>query len=281
MRTNVNVTQFTDYRSFLLAHAQDMKTSKKSWSYGAWAQSLGLKATSSITKIINGEREPGPQITEQLIQYFKFNAKQSQYFRDLVKLHKIKHDPRLSVLLMEKMGKEHPDAEIRIMDDKSFLVISNWYYLALREFCRMQDFKEDPEWISENLLFKVTSRDIIAAIKTLLSLGLLKRDKKGTLSLAEGRLDTTNDISSEAIKRYHEQMLENAKLALRKIDVRDREITSTSLLMSSANIDKAKELIRDFKMRFEKLMEEDSGDQVFQLQIQLFPLTKKQTRSLQ
>lgn len=275
MRFNLIINQFTDYRSFLLAHVQDMKKTRRNWSCGAWAQTLGLKTTSSITKILNGERDPGQQITERLIHYFKFDSKQAQYFRDLVKLQKIKHDPRLSVLLMEKMGKDHPDCQVRIMDDKSFQVISNWYYLAVREFCRMHGFKEDPEWIAEKFLFKVTAREIVSAIKTLLALGLLVRNAKGYLCLAEGRLNTTNDISSEAIKRYHEQMLENAKHALRTLPPGEREITSTTLVMSSSNIEKAKELIRDFKSNFERLMEEDSGDQVFQIQIQLFPLTRK------
>ncbi|MGZ3796230.1 MAG: DUF4423 domain-containing protein [Pseudobdellovibrionaceae bacterium] len=275
MRFNLNINQFTDYRSFLLAHVQDMKSTKKNWSCGVWTQTLGLKTTSSITKILNGERDPGPQITERLIHYFRFDTKQAQYFRDLIKLQKIKHDPRLSVLLMEKMGKNHPDAKLRIIDDKSFQVISNWYYLAVRELCRMRNFKEDPEWIAEEFLFKVTARETASAIKTLLALGLLVRNAKGHLCLAEGRLNTANDISNEAIKRYHEQMLENAKRALRTVPPNEREITSTTLVMSSSNMEKAKELIRDFKNNFEKLMEEDSGDRVFQIQIQLFPLTKK------
>ncbi len=41
---------------------------------------------------------------------------------------------------------------------------------------------------------------------------------------------------------------------------------------------KAKELIRDFKKKFEKLMEEETGDRVYQIQIQLFPLTKTSTK---
>lgn len=274
MKQEISLQKFTDYRTFLLAHVQDMKKKKKSWSYGAWALSLNLKTTSSITKIINGERDPGPEIAQKLISYFDFNEKQAQYFKDLIRLQKIKNDPRLSVLLMEKMGKDNPDSRLRIMDDKSFLVISNWYYLALREFCRMENFREEPEWISENFQFKVTARDITQAIKNLLQLGLLKRDSKGLLYLAEGRVDSTTDIASEGIKRYHEQMLEHARTALRKFSIDEREVTSTSLLMSSKNMDKAKQLIRDFKYKFEKLMEEDTGDQVYQLQVQLFPLTK-------
>lgn len=270
-----NIQQFTDYRTFLTAYVQETKRAKPSWSYGAWAQSLGLKTTSSITKIMQGQREPGPEVTEKLIKYFHFNQKQAQYFRDLVRLQKIKNDPRLSVLLMQKMGKDHPDASLRIMDDKVFLTISNWYFLALRELCRARYFKEEPEWISQQFHFKVTSRDISQAIKALLDIQLLKRDKQGRLKIVDGRIDTTTDIASEAIKLYHEQMLTHAREAIRKFSTREREITSTSLLMSSKNIGKAKTLIREFRDNFEKLMEEDSGDQVYQIQIQLFPLTKE------
>jgi hypothetical protein len=46
------------------------------------------------------------------------------------------------------------------------------------------------------------------------------------------RIDTTNDIASEAIKRYREQMLEHAKAAVRRVTLREREITSTSMVMS-------------------------------------------------
>jgi uncharacterized protein (TIGR02147 family) len=279
VKTGTNITKFTDYRTFLLAHAQEMKDRKPSWSYGAWSKALGLKTTSSISKIIQGIRDPGPEITERLVTYFNFTDRQAQYFRDLIRLQKIRKDPRLSVLLMEKMGKEHPNSSLRIMDDKTFLVISNWYYLALRELCRARGFREDPEWISERFLFKVTPRDLQTAIKTLIDLKLLVR-VEGKLALAEGCLDTANDIASEGIKRYHEQMLENAKLALRRVSPEAREITSTSLLIHSRNLENAKVLIRDFKKKFERLLEEDEGDQVYQLQIQFFPLTdliKKET----
>lgn len=108
MKSTVDIKKFTDYRTFLVAHVQEMKAKKKAWSYGIWARSLGLKDPSSVTKIIQGQRDPGPEITERLVLYFQFSEKQSQYFRDLIRLEKIRDDARLSVLLMEKMGKEHP-----------------------------------------------------------------------------------------------------------------------------------------------------------------------------
>jgi len=277
MNTAVPIHQLTDYRSFLIAHAEDKKNLNPHWTYGSWAQQLGLKTTSSITKIIKGEREPGSEVTQKLISYFKFNSGQAQYFEDLVRLHKIKKDPRLSVLLMEKMAKDHPNGSIRILDNKTFSIISHWYYLTIREMVRLDQFFEDPKWISKKLHFKVAPKDIKYATKVLLEVGLLKRDKNGALNISqEGRIKTSDDIASEAIKRYHEQMLENAKHVLRNTDVNKREYSSATLALKTSNLSQAKEFVREFKNKFSKTFEEEKGDSVYQIQIQLFPLTKNE-----
>ncbi len=275
MKSTTSIYKFSDYRTFLLAHAQDMKQKKSQWSYGLWARELGLKSTSSITKIIQGDREPGAQIEAELAKYFQFDEKQMNYFRDLVQLQKMSRNPRLSALLMEKIDKDFSDPSLRTLDSKIFATISNWYYLSLRELCRLKSFQEDPKWISEKFLYKVTPTDIKQALNVLIDLGLLTRKTNGQLTLSEGRINTSNDISNEAIKRYHEQMLDLAKTAIRDISVEQREMSSVTLLMSSQKMSLAKEMIREFKQKFERLMEEDSGDQIYQMQIQLFPITKQ------
>lgn len=273
MPSAINIRKFTDYRSFLLAHVQDMKQSKPDWSYGSWAKRLGLKTTSSITKILDGDRDPGPQISEQMVRYFDFKDKDAQYFRDLISLSKLRKNPRLGVLLLEKMSKEHPNSMQRLLDSKTFSVISNWYYLPLREMTRMKSFREDADLIAKQFRFKITAREVTKAIQVMIELGLLSRDSNGTLHVAEGRITTGDDIADEGIKRYHEQMLENAKTAIRETLVDEREFGASSLVIQSRNLPKAKQLIREFKSNFARLMEEEDGDAVYQIQIQLFPLT--------
>jgi uncharacterized protein (TIGR02147 family) len=272
--TQLQVKQFTDYRAFLLAHVQDCKRRNAGWTYGAFARRLGLKDTSSITKIIQGQRQPGSLITSSLIRYFQFSPRDAEYFRDLVRLQKVKADPRLTVLLLEKMGKDHPNGVLKLLDDKSFQLISHWYCTAIREMVRLDEFFEDPNWISRSLHFKVTPTEASRAIELLIQAGLLKRESSGKLSIVQGRFHTTNDISSEAIKRYHESMLDHAKTALRKFEVNDREFTAACLTMRANRFPEAKELIREFRSRFAKLLEEDGGDTTAQIQIQFFPLTK-------
>jgi uncharacterized protein (TIGR02147 family) len=276
LMTSLSVLQeFTDYRSFLLAHAQRAKQERSSFSLGHWARRLGLKDTSSLTKILNGDREPGDQMTERLVDYFKFNSREADYFRDLVRLSKIRRDPRLSVALLEKMAKKYPSGSFRQLDEKSFSLLANWFYLPLREMIRFEEFQESSDWINSNLQFHVGARDLRLAVETMLELNLLSRDEKGRLQVTDAQVVTQNDYASEAIKRYHEQMLEHAKLAIRKFSVDEREYQADCIIINTSNIPLAKQMIREFRKKLTESLEEHSGDSVYQLQIQFFPLTKK------
>lgn len=270
----LNVKNFGDYREFLQAHFELKKGQNHNWSYGMWARRLGLKATSSLTKILTGDREPGAEITSKIVQFLNFDTTEEQYFCDLVRLSKIKDDPRLKMMLMEKMGREHPDANLHIMDDRSFVIISNWFCLTIREMVKLHDFMEEPSWIQKRLMFDVSVEEIKKALDDLLHQGLLKRNKEGRLTVSSGLLHTTNDVASDAIKSYHRQMLENAKGALQKVHVEKREFTSETMTIDASKIPEAKEFIRDFKARFVRLFEEQKGNETYQFQVQFFPLTE-------
>jgi len=271
----VELFKYTDYRSFLHAYARDAKQKNSRWSYGQWAMQLDLRGTASLTMVLNGQRRPGPNMTQKFIGFFKLKGKEREYFYDLVRLEKVKDDPRLSVLLMEQMSKIHPNQEFKVLDHKTFSAISHWHYYAIREMTGLLDFQENPNWIARNLHFKITPREVKTAIQTLLELGLLERRKDGKLEVSCGRLDTQNDVASEGIKRFHEQMISHAKDSVRLIPVEEREITASTFTMRSANIPKAKEMIRKFKQKFCRLLEEGGGDQTCQVNIQFFPLTKR------
>lgn len=266
---------YTNYKAFLLSYSEDAKKQNKHWSFGVWARQLGLKDTSSITKILNGQRHPGEKLTQKLNAFFEFGHDESQYFADLVRLQKHGNDPKLCIAIMERMEKIHPNGHMRIIDMSTFNLISHWYCLAIREMVRLDSFREDYEWIASKLNFKVTPKEVKKTLSLLVELDLLERDSDGKLAINKhGRIHTSNDIASEAIKRYHEQTLENAKLAVRQFSTDEREFQASSFNMRRENMPKAKELIREFKSKFVKLLEEEKSDDVFQIQMQFYPITK-------
>ena len=270
----VNIKEYIDYRMYLKSYFDHKKSVNPNWSYGVWANRLGLKSTSSLTKIITGNREPGEDITSKMISFFQFDSVEGQYFNDLIRLSKIKDDPRLKMMLMERMGREYPDAHLHIMDDRSIEIISNWFGLTIREMVKLSDFIEDSAWIQKRLMFDVSQDDITKTITDLLHQGLIKRNATGKLIVSEGILHTANDIASEGIKKYHEQMLDNAKLALRSVPLHKREFNAETFVIDINKLPEAKEFIREFKSKFTRIFEESEGKQAYQFQVQFFPLTR-------
>lgn len=274
MQQNISLYDFSDYRSFLKAYAEDAKRQSRAFSLGGWSRKLGLKGTASLSMILNGQRQAGPALAEKFCRYFRFNAKERDYFQGLVQLSKSERDPQLTAILLERLAKHRGTKHFKELDLKTFEVISHWYYYALRELVATQGFREDENWISRRLYDRVTTRQIKQAIQTLLGLGLLSRDAEGRLQQASGTIDTVSGVASEALKRFHEQSIEIAHQSIRSVPVEKRDLNSTTLNILKKDLDKARLMIRDFQEQFCQSVETLNGEETYQLTIQFFPLSK-------
>lgn len=274
MDSITSLANHSDYRVYLRDFYQLKKQASPRWNYAVWARQLKIKSPSTLIMILNGQRHPGPALVQSLIRYLKLTGDDADQFQDLVRLQKVKSDPSLTILLLEKLRKRRPDGEFRLLEQSEFYAISNWYYYAIREMVRLPQFREDGEWISEALLFKVTPRQAKAAIDTMLRLNLLGRDKGGKLFATSRHLDTSRDIADEGLKRFHEQTLANARECIRRVEVDRREISGGCFAIRVKDIPEAKKRIAKFQRELCDLLEMPEPDAVYQLEISLFPLSK-------
>lgn len=275
-KQTIDVFKHTDYRTFLWAHHEDKKKRQTNWTLGRWAQMLGISSTSVLTNILNGKRNPGDKISGQFIKYFNFSEKEREYFLDLIELHKFTHKPRLTQLLIDKLGQSHPKGQFTLLNDQQFRIIARPYYYAIREIVNVKGFQENTDWIVKNLHIKVTKSQVETAIKDLLDLGLLKRDSQGRLLYTNEAVTTTHDMPNEALRRFHEEMLDLAKNSIREIPVLERDIASMTIAFDSQRLQECKEFLNDCRQKFMKKFEtQTDADQVMHLEIALIPLSKK------
>ena len=269
-----NILSYQDYRLYLNDFVLTKKQTDQYWSIGSWAKTLGLKSTSSITKILNNHRLPGPKITQSLIKYFNFNPKESSYFQNLIEFEKAKNNPSLkSTLLQELIENNHSKNQTQFLDLKTFEVISQWYHLAIREMSRLKKFKATNEWISKNFIYPISESKVKLAINNLLKINLLLQKGK-KLKPSDGNLSTSEDIHSLAIQHYHESMLDIAKHSIKAVPLTEREYLSGTLSFKKDNLEKAKIMLRKFLDDFGQTMDIEQGDEIYQIQLQFFPITK-------
>jgi uncharacterized protein (TIGR02147 family) len=106
-----------------------------------------------------------------------------------------------------------------------------------------------------------------------LEAGLIQGDGS-TLKVTHRELSTSEDVPSQALRKARRQDLELAMNSIDEVAVHLRDLSACTMTMDTDDLQEFKEIIRDFRKRFMKKAESKSGNQVYKLAIQFFPLTK-------
>ena len=127
MSASYCVFDYSNYRSFLRVSYEAKKRENPLWSYQVWANKIGLSSGTTLSKILQGHRDPGPTATSRLCDYFGFDDEEREYFEDLVKLHKVQNDPRLSLVIVKRLNRRSKgESNIRILSQDEFEMISKY-----------------------------------------------------------------------------------------------------------------------------------------------------------
>jgi uncharacterized protein (TIGR02147 family) len=151
-------------------------------------------------------------------------------------------------------------------------VIVDWYHFAILELTRLDEFQCDSRWIARVLDISVD--EVNLAVQRLIRLGLLDMespdrwiDRSGDAHVSLGSL------SPETLDRQQAQARTLSVGAVRTAPVTLRDHGSITLAVNSARLPRAVELIARFREQLVDLLQDGGADDVYQLEIALFPVT--------
>lgn len=272
----ISLFDFTDFKAYLLKKGLPSGMySHDHHNLNNWSKRLGYKSASSLSMVLTGERLPSEDMIERLTKDFKMTGREERYFKLLIELERKKtknQDINEHLKLIQKMSTEKNSYSI---DLQQFSVISEWYYIALKQLISTDSFVEDENWIYKRLRKKVSVGQIKKALKDLEDLEIIKRDENSRLRVVKPGLITTNDIPSSAIKKHHYGMMELAQEALMEQEVDQRQMNSTTMRIKKENLPEAKKFIFDFLKEFSSRYSELDAEDVYQMNVQFFELTKQ------
>ncbi len=261
-----DIQEYKNYRDFLRDFILYKKTQNPYWSYGMWAKDLDLNGASTLSMIMKGKRHPSKKLADTFCDYFKFDDSQASYFHELIKIQKqTKDDPTLTILLLEQKGLDKPDEDKPLFFD--------WRAFAIRELTQMKGFREDTFWISERLGNKITPQEAGAILDKLIKFGILERGNNQNLRATSQVIKPSDGFTKSQARTFHEEVTDLTKAAF-ELPIAQRAFTSTTLSVKKEKVEEAKKLIREFQINFSKLIEGNPGEEVYQFNMQFFPLTK-------
>lgn len=158
----------------------------------------------------------------------------------------------------------------------SFDYYSEWYYPAIREIVAFGERKYTAKKIADLLMPQIPEKLAQEALDQLLLLGLIKKDEKRCWEQCDGHISTGQEVRSMVVAQYHREMLQLASDSIERFSSSERDISSLTFSIKADRIEELKQLIASFRDQIRSiLVEDENADQVMQLNIQLYPLTRK------
>lgn len=163
-----------------------------------------------------------------------------------------------------------PGEDVVIEIDR-FRAVSEWYHGAIFELISTKDFEPNFGWICQRL--GITPSEARLAVRRLKRLGLIKTTKN-KWTTASGLTYFPTKYSVLAVRKYHQQMIQKAADALATGERYDeRDITGITFAVDPAKLAVAKKRITKFQREMMKLLAVEGTSEVYQFNVQLFPLT--------
>ncbi|NLD93226.1 MAG: TIGR02147 family protein [Fibrobacter sp.] len=271
-----SIKKYLDYRDYLHDYYISKKEANAHFSLRYFGSKISIDP-SHLVKIFQHQRHIGNASIEKIIDHCGFNASEAEYFANLVRFNKAKttHDSKLyyeKMLSVKGVG-------AYALEKHQYEYYTKWYHSAILTFLDFYPFTNDYAALAAKLTPPITEYKARKSIELLHKLGLIKKraensdGKKGSWELTH-KIITTGQRSL-AVRSFQESTIELAKESLERHAPEKRNISTVTITVAEKNLDRVNEIITQARENILKLaFDEEHPDKVYQLNIQLFPLTQ-------
>lgn len=269
----ISVFDYLDYRQFLRDFYVQQKKTNTFFSYRYIGNKVGMDS-SFLIKVLQGHLHVAEDRIEKFHKICNFNDKEAAYFEALVHFNKAKSEKE-SKLYFEKMLSINKAKSDKITENQ-YEFFQKWYYSAVWALLDGAPFSGDPKDLGAMLAPPIGVKEAKAALKLLLDLKLIEQKEDGSYHAVGLNLTTGKEWRSVAIMQYQREMIKLAEESLERFKKEERDISTLTVNIPEAAIPEIRELTGEFRESLKKLVNGYSeNDRVYQLNIQMFPLTVK------
>jgi uncharacterized protein (TIGR02147 family) len=280
----MTVFEFDDFRAYLNHIRSHYPGMKRPITLERWAKKLQYRSPRSIAMVLKGQRLPSEDLVLAFSKDLSHSENERRYFELLVR--KEKYRGNVPKLVLDELQKLNPKLIHRkALDAEVFSYVSGWQnYVILQLFSVPSYFSVKPEnfvkWLHKRIGEKISIEDVEASLSLLERLKFIEKSEDGKYQLAAATdpLIAIEEIPSAAGRRHHCEQMDQAKEALQRAPMQEREFTCLTFQAKRSKMAEIKKAIREFRDKFDKDFYDAEGEDVCQLNMQFFFHTKEEKK---
>jgi uncharacterized protein (TIGR02147 family) len=268
------ISDYYCYRKYLSDFFDYKKKANPNYSYRVFASQAGIKSSGHLKMIVNRDRNLGPKTLPMYLKALKFKKKREEgLFQLLVKYDHTQNIDEKTELFEKILGEKSKNTS-NPLERNQYELLSQWYVVTTYVLIGMDKFHATVESIYEQLGNKVPRIKIEKAIRILLEMDLVKAEQ-GRYVQSGGAFSTPDEIKAVAVNKYHENMVNLSLDSLKLHTVDERNFNGATIAIGPKNYKLLCKKLNEFRKEVNEMIGNDEeATQVYQLCVNLFPLTK-------
>lgn len=276
--------EYTDFRIYLHDFYQykrrDTLDSIRPYTYAHFSASADIKSPNYLRLIIDGQRNLSKEMIKKFSKALGHSADEAREFAALV-LYGQAQTP------LERNHHLRALAEIRIeqqiktgaINQEMFEKVPTWVSWVIFALLDQQGVKFNEENLRYLMRNKASIAEIKNALDKLIDAGVIEKNELGEVKKLRQSLPGMEDIPVELVRKIQAELIYLSLESLFQDRVQEREFGALTMALTEEEFEQFKFELRQLRKRWfrdhsvKRLSSQ--GDRVFQLNMQLFPLTRK------
>ncbi len=268
------IYNYLNYRLYLNDFFEEEKGKSDGITKALLMKKMNISSSGFLTNVLAERSNLTKLQAEEVADYLSLGKYEKPYFLTLVEFNQAK-----SIELKNELCDELYSIrklKVKNLDDEQLSLFTEWYYVVIRELVNYISIKDDYKFVAKQVNPSIRPHQAKKAIKSLEKAGLIKQNDYGYYEQVDKHISAAKEVENLNIANFQLKTMDLAKRAFEKIDFAERDISTMSMTFSSESYKEAVTEIQRFRKRMAQIAkEEQNADQVYQCNIQLFPLSKR------
>jgi uncharacterized protein (TIGR02147 family) len=280
-----DVSSYVDFRQLLLDfynfRREQTKKDLRPYSYAMFSAAADIKSPNYLKMIIDGKRNLSPDMIGKFAKAMGLNKDQSEEFRLLVLMGQ-ESEPGLRNSYLKELSEFRFQGQIRSgeIDAKTLEKLPNWIGWILYAMLDQEGVEFTPEKLREALRGKASTDEIEDALRSLIKSGQVVQDAAtGAIKKADLQTETPDEIPTAVVRKLQSQLMYLGLESLFQDSAAEREFGTLTMSLTQAEFEDLRFQLRKIRKQVHKdtalKRTTTKGERVYQLNLQLFPVTVK------